>query len=801
MLKDPTSITAIDTALSGSQLLKSLPEPVYITDAQGRIVFFNHAAVQFVGRTPALGELWSVVWRLFQADGSPLPLEHYPTAIALRERRPVRGIEAIAERPDGTRVPFMPYPTPLFDEQGELVGSINVLIDLSEQKRLQALQQAEVVERSTESPTKDEEGAAPARAPHDGELLVRSVTDYAIYMLDPTGHVVSWNHGAEKIKGYRSEEIIGRHFSGFYTPEDQAAGIPQLALTTALRVGRYESEGWRVRKNGTRFWADAVIEPVWDSGQLVGFAKVTRDATARRDAELAMLESERRFRGIVNTAPDAFAQIDQSGRVTEWNPQAHELFGWPREQALGKPLASLCFPPDDASIANWLAKAWQIKRLKQTHQLTAMSRAGRRFKAELSASVLTLSSGPLMNIFMRDLTEKLQMETQLRQSQKMEALGQLTGGIAHDFNNILQAISSSLEVVELLGHKGQFEQADKHIQNVLSSVRRAAGLTHRLLAFARRQTLDPQTVNVHALIGGMSELLRHSIGEHIALELAVPENLSPVHCDANQLENAILNLVINARDAMPRGGRLRIEATDVHGDDLAAHNVPDPEGHYVKITVTDSGIGMPPDVKERAFDPFYTTKPAGQGTGLGLSMVYGFTHQSGGYCAIESEQGEGTRIILLLPRHAGPAQAPIRQNTHMERHAGQGERILLVEDQAAIRDAIHGILTHLGYTVTQASDGLEGVSIVMASEPFDLIITDIGLPGINGRSLAETVRSQYPHVPVLLMTGYDSNMKSATGKLADGMALLSKPFSVDTLTEQARKLIEWRDAQREAQRP
>lgn len=797
MLKDPTSITTIDAALSGSQLLKSLPEPVYITDAQGRIVFFNHAAAQFVGRTPALGELWSVVWRLFQADGSPLPLEHYPTAIALRERRPVRGIEAIAERPDGTRVPFMPYPTPLFDEQGELVGSINVLIDLSEQKRLQALEQAKVVERSTEPPDKHEGSAGSIPAPHDGELLVHSVTDYAIYMLDPTGHVISWNHGAEKIKGYRSEEIIGRHFSSFYTPEDQAAGIPQLALTTALRVGRYESEGWRVRKDGTRFWADTVIEPAWDNGQLVGFAKVTRDATARRNAELALFESERRFRGIVNTALDAFAQIDQAGRITEWNPQAHELFGWPREQAIGKPLASLCFPPDDASTMNWVEKAWQTKRIKQTHQFKAMTRAGRRFQAELNASVLTLSSGPLMNIFMRDLTEKLQMETQLRQSLKMEALGQLTGGIAHDFNNILQAIGSSLEVVELLGRKGQFEQADRHIQNALSSVRRAAGLTHRLLAFARRQTLDPQTVNVNALIRGMSELLRHSIGEHIALDLAVPDDLSPVHCDANQLENAILNLAINARDAMPRGGRLRIEAADIHGDDLPARNVPDPEGHYVKITVTDSGTGMPADVKERAFDPFYTTKPAGQGTGLGLSMVYGFTHQSGGYCAIESEQGEGTRVTLLLPRYTGPAQASVQQNANLERPAVHGERVLLVEDQAAIRNAIYEILTKLGYRVTQASDGLEGVSIIMASAPFDLIISDIGLPGINGRSLAETVRGQHPHVPVLLMTGYDANM-NATSHLADGMALLSKPFSMNALNEQARKLIQWSHAQREA---
>jgi len=629
----------------------------------------------------------------------------------------------------------------------------------------------------------------------DFELLVRSVTDYAIFMLDPSGHVTSWNSGAEKIKGYRTEDIVGRHFSCFYTPEDKAAGIPQLALATALREGRYESEGWRLRKDGTRFWANVLIDPVWDNGVLLGFAKVTRDATTRRNAELALFESERRFRGIVNTALHAFAQIDEAGRITEWNPQAHELFGWSREQVMGKPLVSLCFPADDTGMSRWLASAWQEKSIRQTHQVTAVNRAGRRFIAELNASVLSLSSGPLMNIFMRDYSELMQMEMQLRQSQKMEALGQLTGGIAHDFNNILQAIASSLEVVELIGQREQFTMADKHLQNALGSVRRAAALTHRLLAFARRQALDPQVVDVAALVAGMSELLRHSLGEQVALELALPEDLWPAHCDANQLENAILNLAINARDAMPHGGRLRIEAANVSGSDPAAFNALDPDGGYVKITVADNGAGMPPDVKERAFDPFYTTKPVGQGTGLGLSMVYGFTHQSGGHCVIDSELGEGTRIVLLLPRYVGLVKPPVEAVARTERPAVRGEHILLVEDQSVVRDAITEVLTKLGYVVTQASDGLEGVSIAMASRSFDLIITDVGLPGVNGRSLADTVRSGQPHLPVLLMTGYDANASRSSTGLPAGMALLSKPFNVETLSEQVRRLLEWRHAQ------
>ena len=801
VLKELQTTAAYAPVPSDQNLLNCLPLAIYTTDAHGRITFFNDAAASFAGRQPAVGEMWCVTWRLFWPNGAPLPHDQCPMAIALRERRPVRGVEALAERPDGSRVPFMPYPTPLFDESGELIGAINALVDLTDQKHAQAqFAQAQALAAQPQHPQAVEQQSALAdglaRSRRDFELLVRSVTDYAIFMLDPTGHVSSWNSGAERIKGYRAEEIIGQHFSRFYTQEDQESAMPQRALTTALREGRFETEGWRVRKDGTRFWANTVIDPVWDNGQLIGFVKVTRDATTRRNAELALFESERRFRGIVNTALDAFAQIDESGRITEWNPQAQELFGWSREQVLGKPLATLCFPPGDTAAPEWLASAWQEKQLRQTHPFTAVTRSGRRFTAELNASVLTLASGPLMNIFMRDLTEKIQMENQLRQSQKMEALGQLTGGIAHDFNNILQAISSSLEVLEIIGRREQLDASQRHIHNALSSVRRAAGLTHRLLAFARRQALDPQAVDVGLLITGMSELLRHSIGEQITLELALPNELWAAHCDANQLENAILNLAINARDAMPQGGRLRIEASNVYGDDPSGFNVLDPETCYVKIVVADSGTGMPLDVKERAFDPFYTTKPVGHGTGLGLSMVYGFVRQSGGHCEIESELGEGTRIILLLPRYVGPAESRAEPVTAAGSPTASGEHILLVEDQDVIRGVITEILTKLGYEVTQASDGLEGLSIAMAAETFDLIITDIGLPGVSGRSLADTVRSRRPHVPVLLITGYDPGAIHTSPSLPAGMALLSKPFNVETLSEQVRRLIEWRHAQR-----
>jgi PAS domain S-box-containing protein len=788
-------------------LLKNLPVPVYVVDAQGRIVFFNAAAEAFGGRKPVLGELWSVSWRLYRPDGTLLPDEQYPLTVALNECRPVRDIEVLGERQDGSRVPFMPYPTPLFDEHDQLVGALNILIDLSDRKRAEAafmepkLLREESV-RAVAEPLHDSEVIDTLqRSQRDLQLLIRSVTDYAIFMLDENGYITSWNSGAEKIKGYHEDEVLNRHFSVFYTPEDKEAGTPQLALARAASEGRYEAEGWRVRKDGTRFWANVVIDPVWDKDVLVGYAKVTRDVTARRTSELAMVESERRARGIIDTALDAFVQIDESGNITEWNPQAHALFGWTRDAAIGEKLTTLCFSTGDAATSEWLELALRGEARHPTHQLIARNRTGSSFPVEVSVSELSLASGGrLTNIFIRDLTEKIQMETQLRQAQKMEAMGQLTGGIAHDFNNILQAISGSLEVVTMLQERGQQERSQKHIRNALESVKRAAALTHRLLAFARRQSLDPQPVDVSELLSNMSELLRHTLGEQITLEMALAGELWSAHCDPNQLESAILNLAINARDAMPNGGRLWIEARNASGRDPEAVDPETPDQPYVKISITDSGIGMSQEIKERAFDPFYTTKPAGEGTGLGLSMVYGFARQSSGYCAIDSTLGEGTSVLLYLPRFVGQPEPLVESPPPPDMRFSQGEHILLVEDESVIRGVITEVLTNLGYVITQAADGLEGVSIALSDCPIDLIVTDIGLPGINGRSLAETARDRHPVLPVLLITGYDASAASDPLVLSPGTAILSKPFTVEKLRGQVNKLLEWRRS-RLAQRP
>jgi CheY-like chemotaxis protein len=374
----------------------------------------------------------------------------------------------------------------------------------------------------------------------------------------------------------------------------------------------------------------------------------------------------------------------------------------------------------------------------------------------------------------------------------MEAVGQLTGGIAHDFNNLLTGIVGSLDMLRTRLAQGRLDVAERYITAATTSANRASALTHRLLAFARRQPLNPKPVQANALVASLEDLFRRTLGETISLEIVLAGGLWPTLCDPNQLENALLNLVINARDAMPDGGKLTIETANAHLDDAyaAAQRDLDP-GQYVAICVTDTGTGMSPEVIERAFDPFFTTKPIGQGTGLGLSMIYGFVKQSDGHVRIYSEVGQGTTVKLYLPRHRGsvetsadtsiPADAP-RSET--------GETILVVEDEPVVRGLIVDVLTDLGYRILEAQDGPSGLKILQSKRPIDLLVTDVGLPGINGRQLADQARERRPDLKVLFMTGYAENAAIAAGFLEPGMAMMTKPFAVDALARKVRGMIE-----------
>ncbi len=375
-----------------------------------------------------------------------------------------------------------------------------------------------------------------------------------------------------------------------------------------------------------------------------------------------------------------------------------------------------------------------------------------------------------------EATERERMGEDLRQSQKMEAVGQLTGGIAHDFNNLLTGIVGSLDLMQSRIAKGRVENLGRYIETAMASAHRAAALTHRLLAFARRQPLDPKPTDVRKLIDGMMDLIRRTTSEAIAIRVAFDEDLWPTLCDPHQLENAILNLVINARDAMPGGGTLTIAVSNVRGPSSG----PSP-GDCVCIDVSDTGTGMPPEVVKRAFDPFFTTKPLGQGTGLGLSMIYGFARQSEGHARIESVVGRGTTVSVRLPRHlGGPAEATMPEGVP-EVPPGEGETVLVVEDERVVRDLIVEVLHELGYETLQAPDGLSGLRVLQSLARIDLLVTDIGLPGLNGRQLADQARETRPDLKVLFMTGYAEGAAMPSGFLDPGMSLITKPFAVDAL--------------------
>jgi PAS domain S-box-containing protein len=496
--------------------------------------------------------------------------------------------------------------------------------------------------------------------------LVSGVIDYAIFMLDVDGHIVSWNPGAERIKGYSRDEAIGKHFSMFYTPEDREQGAPQRALTTAATLGKYEAEAWRMRKDGNRFWASVVIDAIYnDSGTHIGFAKVTRD-----------------------------------------------------------------------------------------------------------------------------LTERRMIEDQLRQSQKMEAIGQLTGGVAHDFNNLLTVIVGNLETIwrHAPSDDGKLRRA---IDQVTRGAQRAVTLTQQLLAFSRRQPLNPKPTDINRLVAGMSDLVRRTIGENIAVETVLAGGLWRVEIDAHQLESALLNLAVNARDAMPDGGKLTIETANAHLDDGYADRYPELQpGQYIVLCVTDSGTGMPPEVIARAFEPFYTTKPIGQGTGLGLSQVYGFVKQSGGHVKLYSEAGHGTTVKIYLPRMSAQRDEEQDVNASAPLRGGLHEVVLVIEDDNDVRLFTTESLRELGFTVLEAYDGPSALKQLELHPEIQLLFTDVGLPGINGAQLVAAVRKSRPDLKVLFTTGYARNAIVHQGRLDPGVELITKPFTRAQLASRIRDVLD-----------
>jgi PAS domain S-box-containing protein len=508
-------------------------------------------------------------------------------------------------------------------------------------------------------------------------VLVDGIQEYAIYMISPDGRVMSWNSGAQRIKGYTAPEILGRDFSIFYSEADRDKGVPEQALQRAASEGRFEAEGWRRRKDGSEFWASTLLNPIRDNvGKLIGFAKITRDVTERR--------------------------------------QAQELL----EQARARML----------------------------------------------------------------------------QVQKMEAIGQLTGGVAHDFNNLLTVIIGNLQSAErnAASPTPSLARQQRSISAALQGARRAATLTQRLLAFSRRQPLNPKPLNINRFVSGEVEFLQRSLGETIEIETIGGGGLWQIEVDLDQLESALLNLAVNARDAMPAGGKLTIETSNSFLDEEYCRANPEVRpGQYVLIAVTDNGAGMSKEVMDHAFEPFFTTKEVGQGTGLGLSQVYGFIKQSGGHIKIYSEVGHGTTVNIYLPRLQAEGAFDERDDRREPVQGERGETILLVEDDDDVRAYLVETLRDLDYSVLPAHDAISGLGYIkQADTRIDLLLTDVVLPGMSGRELARQAQLMRPSLKVLFMTGYSRNAVVHQGRLDPGVELMQKPITQDQLAARIRDLLD-----------
>ena len=547
-------------------------------------------------------------------------------------------------------------------------------------------------------------------------------------------------------------------------------------------------------------------------------ALAAADSTERERAETALADSEQRYRTLFNSIDEGFCIIEfldgPQGPLSDYvhieaNPAYALHAGIPN--VVGQKLREMV--PDEAD--GWAELYGGVLRtgvpIRFERELIATGR-----HLELAAFRIEPASRRQVAVLFQDITarkraeqalqhlnetleariaeaiaERKQAEEALRQSQKMEAVGQLTGGIAHDFNNLLTGIIGSLELLEIRLRQGRTSEIHRYVMAAQGASKRAAALTHRLLAFSRRQTLDPKSIDVNRLVMDMEELIRRTVGPHITLDVVTAVGLWPTLIDPSQLESALLNLCINARDAMPEGGRITIETANKWLDDRAATERDLTPGQYLSLCVTDTGTGMTPDVIARAFDPFFTTKPLGQGTGLGLSMVYGFVRQSGGQVRIYSEVGCGTTMSLYLPRHYGSSSEAVARTTPAaSTHAPTGKTVLIIDDEPSVRMLVTEVLEELGCAPIEASDGPTGLRILESEAVVDLLITDVGLPGgINGRQLADAVRITRPELKVLFITGYAENAIISSGQLAPGMRVLTKPFVVETLANRIHEMI------------
>ena len=610
------------------------------------------------------------------------------------------------------------------------------------------------------------------------------------------------NQSYEGWFGLSPEQVVGRRIPDLLGPTDMHSRAPHIAAALAGQEARFELD-WPFPDGRPRDSDIRYLPRIGLGGVVEGFFILVTDVTERKAAERRLLatnvELEERVAArtrerdqIWQASMDMLCIATLDGRFVSLNPAWTDTLGWSVEEMTREPFIHLVHP-DDVESTN--AAAAGLARGESTSAFENRYRHADGGWRWLSWNAVPI--GDVIYATVRDVTQakaaaerERALEEALRQAQKMEAVGQLTGGLAHDFNNLLTGITGSLDLLSLRVAQGRTGELTRYVEAAQGAATRAAALTHRLLAFSRRQTLDPKPTDVDRLVAGLTELVRRTVGPAIAVEIAATGDAWRVLVDPNQLENALLNLCINARDAMPEGGRIIVSTSNVLLDPAAAAAAELAPGAYVALRVVDTGTGMAPDVIERIFDPFFTTKPLGQGTGLGLSMIYGFARQSGGQVAVESKVGRGTTMTLYLPRAAGEVEHEVAAPERKAERTDGGETMLVVDDEPTVRMLVVDVLGELGYRALEAPDGPAGLEVLRSSAAIDLLITDIGLPGgMNGRQLAAAGRGVRPALRVLFITGYAEAAVLGDAPLEPGMRVLTKPFAMETLGALVKEMI------------
>ena len=783
-----TRTELIDSEARFRNMADHAPLIMWVTEPDGYCSYLNRRWYEFTGQTEkeALGLGWTTATH---PDDEKMAGGAFIAATAAQG--PFR-VEYRLRRADGTYRWAIDAAAPRFAEDGTFLGHVGSVIDIDERREAEeALRQA------------------------NGLLAaVMEAVPGVVYAKDLEGRMLAANRGTAALVGKSLEAVIGRTDLEFLDDSAQA----EVVMANDRRVmaeNRMEviEEQVKLPDGGAATWLSTKSPLHGEAGDVIGLVGSSIDITARKRAEVELqrlnetleqqvierTEALRLYENIVQSDRYPVCAFDQNYRLIAFNKAHNDEFrrvnGF--DTKVGDIFPDLFVEEQQPVMRDLMSRALAGERF------TVVEEFGRpelgKPHWEITYTPLRNEHGRVIGAFhhARDVSMRLHAEAELataqealRQSQKMEAVGQLTGGLAHDFNNLLTGIMGNLELLQLRAARGRYDDVDRFVNAAQGAGRRAASLTQRLLAFSRRQTLDPKPTDVNRLIMGMDELLQRTVGPTTDISIVGAAGLWIAMIDPGQLENALLNLCINARDAMPDGGTITIETANKWLDDRSARQRDLPPGQYLSICVTDTGTGMSPETIERAFEPFFTTKPLGQGTGLGLSMIYGFARQSGGQVRIYSEVGQGTTMCVYLPRHLGEADDETGTEQAPTAEAGKGETVLIVDDEATIRHLVDEVLDELGYTVIGAADGAAGLKVLQSGSRIDLLITDVGLPnGMNGRQVADAARALRPALRVLFITGYAENAAVGNGHLDPGMELLTKPFSLEDLTRKVKTML------------